>query len=155
MVVAGAAVVVVVGAAVVVVVGLAVVVVAGAAVVIGAAVVVGATETDGVEFVDTALATHFNFPDTFLHTSGFLSVPDIEPIFLQVPPALAADTAENGRHKINEELITPTASRDFVFTARAYPFQLLWNSSATNRPDNALVSQATKVVMKRITKLDE
>jgi hypothetical protein len=74
------------------------VVVAGAAVVVveGAAVVIGAAETDGVEFVDTALATHFNFPDTFLHTSGFLSVPDIEPIFLQVPPALAAETAENG-----------------------------------------------------------
>ena len=115
MVVAGAAVVVVVDAAVVVVVGLAVVVVAGAAVVIGAAVVVGATETDGVEFVNTALATHFNFPDTFLHTSGFLSVPDIEPIFLQVPPALAADTAESGKPKNNKEALRTTVNKYFDF----------------------------------------
>lgn len=126
MVVAGTAVVVVVSLAVVVVAGIAVVVVAGTAVVVvtgtavvvavgTAVVVVGATETDGVEFVDTALATHFNFPDTFLHTSGFLSVPDIEPIFLQVPPALAAETAENGKPKNNKEALRPTVNKYFDF----------------------------------------
>jgi hypothetical protein len=86
-------------------------------VVVGPAVVVvaGAAELDGVEFVDTALATHFNFPDTFLHTSGFLSVPDFEPIFLQVPPALAAETAENGKPKNNKEALRPTVNKYFDF----------------------------------------
>jgi len=142
-VVAGAVVVVVVGLAVVVVAGAVVVVVAGAAVVIGAAVVVGATETDGVEFVDTALATHFNFPDAFLHTSGFLSVPDIEPIFLQVPPALAAETAENGKPKNNKEALRPTVNQNLVLIKRFYHAQLLRNSFTANSPDNARVYRAT------------
>ena len=115
-----------------VVVGPAVVVVAGAAVVIGAA------ETDGVEFVDTALATHFNFPDTFLHTSGFLSVPDIEPIFLQVPPALAAETVEYGSPTNNDALML-TASKNFIFITEPYPTQLHWKSSTANSADKARV----------------
>ena len=57
--------------------------------------------------------THFNLPFTFSHTKGTLTVPEREPVFLQEPPALAADTDVDVNMVNNsDKQITETPARE-------------------------------------------